>query len=84
MIKNYFLTALRYLLKNKSYTALNIFGLSVGLACFTLIGLWIIDEVGYDKFHSKADRIYRVAATLTNESGQFDQAVTCAPWLRHW
>jgi putative ABC transport system permease protein len=79
MLKNYFVTAMRHLLKNKWYTALNIFGLSVGLACFTLIGLWIIDEVGYDKFHSKADRIYRVAATFTDESGQSDQAVTCAP-----
>lgn len=79
MIRSFIITAIRHLAKNKGYTIVNVLGLSVGLACFTLIGLWVKGELSYDKFHSKADRIYRVAATFTNESGQFGQAVTCAP-----
>jgi putative ABC transport system permease protein len=79
MIRSFIRTAFRHLLRKKGYALLNIFGLSIGLACFTLIGLWATDELSYDKFHPKADRIYRVAGTFTNESGQFDQAVTCIP-----
>lgn len=79
MLRNYLTSALRHLLKNKGYTFLNALGLSVGLACFTLIGLWVKDELSYDRFHSKADRIYRAANTFTDESGQFQQAVTSIP-----
>ena len=79
MLKNYFTTAIRHLLKNKSYTILNVVGLSVGLACFTLISLWVYDELSYDHFHEKADRIYRIGGTFTDESGSFSQAVTCIP-----
>jgi putative ABC transport system permease protein len=79
MVRNFFTTATRRLLKNGSYTLLNVAGLSIGLACFTLIGLWVLDELNYDSFHQKSDRIYRVASTFTDESGQFDQAVTCIP-----
>jgi putative ABC transport system permease protein len=79
MIRNFFTTSLRHLLKNKSYALLNILGLSIGLACFTLIALWVKDELSYDKFHSKADRIYRVANLFTDESGEFEQAVTPVP-----
>ncbi|MBL7866211.1 MAG: hypothetical protein JNK10_15155, partial [Cyclobacteriaceae bacterium] len=45
MLKNYLSSTLRHLLKNRSYAILNTLGLSVGLACFTLIGLWVIDEL---------------------------------------
>jgi putative ABC transport system permease protein len=79
MLKSYFNTAIRHLLKNKGYTFLNALGLSVGLACFTLISLWVKNELSYDQFHEKADRIYRVAGLFTDESGKFDQAVTCIP-----
>src|SRR5688572_14288790 len=79
MVRNFFTTATRHLLKNSSYTLLNVAGLSIGLACFTLIGLWVLDELNYDSFHQKSNRIYRVASTFTDESGQFDQAVTCIP-----
>lgn len=79
MLRSFFTTAARRLLKNSAYTMLNIAGLSIGLACFTLIGLWVWDELNYDCFHEKKDRIYRVGSTFTDESGQFDQAVTCIP-----
>ena len=60
MIKNYFKTAIRTLLRNKLYTALNIAGLTFGLGCFILLGLYLFDELTFDRQHSKAGRIYRV------------------------
>ena len=60
MIKNYFKTAWRSLWKNKIYTTLNVAGLTFGISCFLLIGLYIFDELTFDEQHSKANRIYRV------------------------
>lgn len=64
MIKNYFKIAFRQLLRNKGYTAINIFGLAIGLASFLLISLYVIDEWSYDRYNKKADRIYRVNADI--------------------
>ncbi len=58
MLKNYLKIAFRNLLKNKGFSFINILGLSVGMASAILILLWIQNEVGYDKFHEKSDRIY--------------------------
>src|SRR5437868_14864593 len=60
MFKNYFKIAWRNLLKNKGYSAINIGGLAVGMAVAMLIGLWIWDEVSFDKCHKNYDRIARV------------------------
>src|ERR1700743_3108278 len=60
MIKNYLKISFRYLLRHKEYTAINIFGLAVGITCCILIMLFVRNELSYDAFHSKADRLYRV------------------------
>src|SRR5690349_3514524 len=60
MIKNYFKTALRTLIRNKLYTILNVAGLTFGLSCFLLIGLYLFDELTFDTQHKHADRIYRI------------------------
>jgi len=60
MFSNYLKIAWRNLLKNKGYSAINITGLAVGVCCFILIALFVRNEFGYDKFHVKADRIFRV------------------------
>ena len=60
MLKNYFKVAMRNLWKNKGYSAINIFGLAIGLATCLLILIYVIDELSYDRFNKKADRIYRV------------------------
>lgn len=60
MLKNYFKTAWRTLLKNKGYTALNITGMAIGLVSCLLIGLYIRNELSYDQYHTKKERIYRV------------------------
>ncbi|MBV7269940.1 ABC transporter permease [Winogradskyella luteola] len=59
MIKNYFKIALRSLKKNKLYTGINIFGLSIGLSACVLISLYISSELTYDSFHKNSDRIVR-------------------------
>ena len=60
MIKNYFKIAWRNLIKSKGYSAINIGGLAVGMAVAMLIGLWIWDELSFDKYHKNYDRIARV------------------------
>ena len=61
MLKNYIKIALRSLFKNKVYTAINLFGLAIGIACCLLISLFVYDEMSYDKFFDDSERIYRVA-----------------------
>lgn len=60
MIKNYFKIAWRNLVKSKGYSAINIGGLAVGLAVAMLIGLWVYDELSFDKYHKNYDRIVQV------------------------
>ncbi|MBZ4191464.1 ABC transporter permease [Niabella beijingensis] len=58
MIKNYFKTAWRNLIRNKVYSLINILGLSIGMAACILILLWVQNQVSHDQFHDKLDRIY--------------------------
>jgi putative ABC transport system permease protein len=60
MIKSYFKTAWRNLTKSKGYSAINIGGLAVGMSVAMIIGLWILDELSYDKYHKNYDRIAQV------------------------
>jgi putative ABC transport system permease protein len=59
-VSSYFKTALRSLFKNKSFTALNIFGLTAGFAIFMLIVLFVADELSFDRYNKNAERIFRV------------------------
>ncbi len=61
MFKNHIKIAWRNLTKNKQYAVINLAGLSVGMACYILIALFIQFELSYDRHHQKADRIYRIA-----------------------
>src|ERR1051325_9754315 len=60
MIKNYFKTAWRKLLHNKTFSLINIFGLALGMTCSLVIMLWLNDEMKKDKFHQNGKRLYRV------------------------
>ncbi len=60
MVKNYLKIAWRNLIRNKSFSLLNILGLSIGLAVTALILLWVSFELGFNQFHEKKDRIYQV------------------------
>ncbi len=74
MVKNYFKIAWRNLFKSKSFTILNVVGLSTGMVCSILILLWVQNEVSYDKFHTDSNRIYRFIVN----SGDFRTAVSSA------
>lgn len=60
MLRNYFKIGLRGLARNKVYTLINVTGLAIGLACFVLIGVYIREEISYDKFYSNPENIYRI------------------------
>ncbi len=64
MLQNYLRIALRNLRNNKTFSIINITGLAIGLACFLLIALFVLDELSYDKYNEKADRIYRINARI--------------------
>ncbi len=68
MLKNYFKTAWRNLIKNKMHSLLNIAGLSAGMAVAILIGLWIWDELSFDKYHRPYARIAQVMQHQTLNS----------------
>jgi len=61
MIKNYLTVAIRNIARNKTFSAINILGLAIGMACCILILLYVQDELSYDRHHEHADRIYRLA-----------------------
>jgi len=69
MFRNYFKTAWRNLVRNKTYAAITIFGLSIGLACAMLIILYVKDEVSYDRFHANTNNIYRIVNQGIDKNG---------------
>lgn len=70
MFKNYIKIAFRNLARFKVYSFINIFGLSIGMAVSICILLYISDELSYDKFHAKSERIYRVSRSWTDSEGK--------------
>ncbi|MDB5262619.1 MAG: hypothetical protein JWQ14_1900 [Adhaeribacter sp.] len=75
MFQNYFKIALRNLWRHKALSAINIFGLAIGMACSILILLWVQDELSYDRFHAQADNLYRITCTTPD----IKAAVSTAP-----
>lgn len=69
MIKNYFKTAFRNLMRNKSFTIINVLGLAVGIAASLLIFLVMRYETSFDNFHAKKDHIYRVGSIFNTQDG---------------
>ncbi len=69
MLKNYFKITFRSLLRFKTYLIVNVFGLSLGLACTFLAIVFVLDETSFDAFHLKAESIYRVNKYFTNDAG---------------
>ena len=70
MIRNYFKVALRSIFRDKLTAFINISGLALAMACAMLIYLFIVDEVSYDKYHSKAERMYRVTRSFHSPEGE--------------
>jgi putative ABC transport system permease protein len=77
MLKNYLLIAFRNLWRQKGFSAINILGLGIGMACSILILLWVKNELSYNRFNEKTDRIYRVVQTQHYVAGPL--TTTCMP-----
>ncbi|HWD89107.1 MAG TPA: ABC transporter permease [Mucilaginibacter sp.] len=79
MIRNYFKTAWRSLMRNKSYAVINITGLAIGIAACLLIFLVVQYETSFDTFHSKRDQIYRVITVFHTPDGVFPSSGSPLP-----
>ena len=79
MFNNYFKIAMRYLMRYKTYSAINILGLAVGIMCCVLIMLFVRSEFSYDRFNTKTDRIYRVWQEEKFQGQDFVNTVTPIP-----
>jgi len=79
MLRNYLKTALRNLWKSKGFSAINIIGLAIGLSTCLLILIFVMDELGYDRYNTKADRIYRLDGDIKFGGNHFILAVAPAP-----
>jgi predicted permease len=76
MFRTYFKTTFRNLLQNKGYSFLNIAGLAIGIACAALIFLWVEDEMQFDQFHEKKERLYFVRVNSVMEASVFTHGST--------
>jgi putative ABC transport system permease protein len=79
MIRSYIQVALRNLWRNRGYAAINILGLALGLATSIFIFLYVFNELSYDRFHVKRDRIYKVWISGMMPTGELHDAVSSAP-----
>ncbi|HEY4063891.1 MAG TPA: ABC transporter permease [Puia sp.] len=74
MLPNYLKTALRSLKKNRGFTILNVLGLALGLSVCLLIVFYVLDELGYDRYNTKAERIFRVNTDIKFGTATFSFA----------
>ena len=80
MLKNYIKLAFRNLVRHKGYTFINIFGLATGIICCLLILVYVQDELSYDKYHEKADQIYRIVNAGIIRGNQIEMPLVSGPW----
>lgn len=71
MFKNYLKIAYRNILKQKTYSIINIFGLALGLTACILVGLYIYQDFSYDNYHVNRDRLYRLTTHTTDPAGNY-------------
>ena len=79
MLQNYLKIALRNLHRSKTYSLINILGLSLGIACCLLLALYIADEVSYDKHHARLDDLYRITTKFASDRGIDEQGTASPP-----
>lgn len=79
MLQSYLKIALRNIVRQKSYSFINIMGLAIGIVCCILILLYVQDELSYDRSNEHADRIYRVGLHGITGTNELNAAFTAAP-----
>src|SRR5688500_13163474 len=80
MLKSYFRISYRQLIKSKTFTIINILGLSIGMAAALLIYEYTGYETSFDRFHTHADNIYRVTTVWNKDVTPEDSRATTVPW----
>jgi len=75
MLTNYFKIAIRTLMRNTTFTFINVVGLSLGIAASMLIALWVTDEISFNRFHPNYDRLHQVwfFGNLNGEIGSWNE-----------
>jgi putative ABC transport system permease protein len=80
MLKNLLKTAIRNISKDFGYSSLNIIGLTIGITSALFLIIYVADEISYDRYHEKADRIYRVASQIKETDDEFTWIVAQIPF----
>jgi putative ABC transport system permease protein len=80
MFKNYLITTLRKIKKQKAFSFINISGLTLGMTCCIFIFLWVQDEMSYDRFFSQSDKLYRLVV-VEQQQNRLDMVDIKTPWL---
>jgi putative ABC transport system permease protein len=80
MLKNYIKIAFRNIIRQKGYTFINIFGLATGIICCLLILVYVQDELSYDRYHEKADQIYRIVNSGVIRGNKIEVPLVSGPW----
>src|SRR5689334_24181908 len=79
MLKNLILIAWRNIRKDKTYSAINILGLTIGITCSMILLMYILDELSFDRYHANAANIYRVVSNIKEPDNAFTWAVAQQP-----
>ncbi|MEJ1240539.1 ABC transporter permease [Chryseolinea sp. T2] len=79
MLKNLLKIAFRNIIKDRTYSAINIFGLTIGITCSLFLLMYILDEISYDRYHKNAANIYRVISNIKEPDNAFTWAVAQIP-----
>jgi putative ABC transport system permease protein len=80
MLKNLIKTAFRHIRKHLGYSILNVLGLTLGITSAIFLIIYVSDELSYDRYHEKADRIYRVSSSIKEPDDQFTWIVAQIPF----
>jgi putative ABC transport system permease protein len=81
MLRSYFKTAVRNMMRNKTFSFINIFGLGLGIACSLFIYLWVQDECSYDDFHANGERLYKIIVNNKDKTGNISGSAEFSPGL---
>src|SRR3990170_4364079 len=79
MFKSLIKISIRSIVKDKTYSIINILGLTIGITCSLFLVLYILDELSYDRYHKNADNIYRIVSNIQEPDNSFTWAVVQMP-----
>ncbi len=81
MLRSYLMTAVRNMMRNKTFSFINIYGLGLGVACSLFIYLWVQDECRYDDFQANGERLYKVIVNNKDKTGSISGSAEFSPGL---